>query len=125
MLFDGDAQLPVATLRPSVHVRRTIFVDLGAWLAERRAWLRPRAVPLLAAMIGLFATLGTVKAVGLWSNGESLQLRVHAFQLDGAQYYPRPDESFRWRGPPILLLIQPLGPGEHRVALTLRTPDLQ
>ncbi len=123
MLFDGDAQLPVATLRPSAHVRRTIFVDLGAWLAERRAWLRPRAVPLLAAMIGLFATLGTVKAVGLWSNGESLQLRVHAFQPD--QYDPLPDENPRWRGPPILLLIQPLGPGEHRVALTLRTPDQQ
>lgn len=120
MLFDGDAQLPVATLRPSVHVRRTILVDLGAWLADCGAWLRPRAVPLVAALFGLFATLGTVKAVGLWSSGESLQLTLHATQVD-----PQLDGRAHWPGPPILLMIQPLTPGGHRVALTLTTPDVR
>lgn len=123
MLFDGDARLPIATLRPSVHPRRTIFVDLGAWLAERRAWLRPRAVPLLAALVGLFATLGAVKAIGLWSNRESLRLAVHATQLDRATALEVIDAQRRFRAPPILLMIQPLTPSDHYVELTIGTPD--
>jgi hypothetical protein len=125
MLFDGPpSELPIATLRPSVLGRRTILVDLGAWLAHRRAWLRPRAVPLLAALVGLFATLGAVKAIGLWSHREPLQLAVHAIRLDRAPPHAWHAQLTVQRGPaPVRILLRPLTPSDHYVELTIGTPD--
>jgi hypothetical protein len=124
MLFDGPPpELPTATLRPSVIGRRTILIDLASWLAHRQAWLRPRAVPLLAALAGLFATLGAVKAIGLWSHREPLQLVVHATALDRAPCAPLVDEGLRHPGPPILLMIHPLTPGDPYIELAISNPD--
>jgi hypothetical protein len=36
-------------------------MDLDRWLSLRWDWIRPRAVPLLAALVGLLLSLGAVK----------------------------------------------------------------
>jgi hypothetical protein len=128
MLFDGPpSELPIATLRPSVLGRRTILIDLAAWLAPRQAWLRPRAVPLLAACLGLFATLGAVKAIGLWSHREPLQLAVHANQLDREPARSATDDASRAQLPstaaPVRILLRPLTPSDPYIELTIGTPD--
>ena len=121
MLFDGPpSELPIAMLRPSVLRPRTLVGDLAAWSTDRRAWLRPRAVPLLAAFIGLFATLGAVKAIGRWSHREPLQLAVHATRLDR-----EPDRTVTEPGEraPVRIVIRPLTPGGRYLELTIGTPD--
>jgi hypothetical protein len=67
MLYDGPrAELPIATLLASgSQTRRRI--DLDRWLSLRWDWVRPRAVPLLAAFVGLLLTLGAVKYTSLLS----------------------------------------------------------
>jgi hypothetical protein len=67
VLFDGPrSQLPTATLLASgSHTRRR--VDIDRWLSLRWDWVRPRAVPLLAAFVGLLLTLGAVKYTSLLS----------------------------------------------------------
>jgi len=67
VLFDGPRiKLPVATLLASgAHTRRRI--DLDRWLSLRWDWIRPRAVPLLAAFVGLLLSLGAVKYTSLLS----------------------------------------------------------
>lgn len=59
--FDGRrAELPTATLRPrrAQDRHRVARRHLAGWLAGRWAWLRPRGVPILAALAGLMALLG-------------------------------------------------------------------
>ncbi|HEY0991950.1 MAG TPA: hypothetical protein VGD80_33090, partial [Kofleriaceae bacterium] len=59
-------KLPVATLLASgAHTRRRM--DLDRWLSLRWDWIRPRAVPLLAAFVGLLLSLGAVKYTSLLS----------------------------------------------------------
>lgn len=67
VLFDGPRiKLPVATLLASgAHTRRRM--DLDRWLSLRWEWVRPRAVPLLAAFMGLLLSLGAVKYTSLLS----------------------------------------------------------
>ncbi len=61
MLFDQARELPIATV---VRAPRTAMVRaLGAlsrWFAERWTWLRPRTVPTLVALVGMFAVLNAV-----------------------------------------------------------------
>jgi hypothetical protein len=61
VLFDGPRiKLPVATLLATgAQTRRRL--DLDRWLSLRWDWVRPRAVPLLAALVGLLLSLGAVK----------------------------------------------------------------
>jgi hypothetical protein len=55
VIFDpGPAEFPVATLRPR-DTRTWAGVALGdlrRWLVARWTWLRPRAVPVIAAALG-------------------------------------------------------------------------
>jgi hypothetical protein len=61
MLFDGPRiKLPVATLLATGSQTRR-RMDLDRWLSLRWDWVRPRAVPLLAALVGLMLSLGAVK----------------------------------------------------------------
>lgn len=105
--------------------------DLHRWLAERGAWLRPRAVPLIVACAGLFATLGAVKAVGKWSHEAPLRLPVQ-----GRLTISPPDHTRyeQWRleraraghddGPePVRLLLRPIAPGDRYLELTIGTAD--
>lgn len=60
MIFDqGPSELPVATLRPrEPRAWATVLArDLGAWIAARWHWLRPRTVPVLVAAMGMFWVL--------------------------------------------------------------------
>jgi hypothetical protein len=57
MLFDRR-ELPVATLLSPAGVR-TLPVRLRVALAVRWQWLRPRTLPVLVAMIGMFALLAS------------------------------------------------------------------
>lgn len=67
VLFDGPrTKLPVATLLASGSQTRR-RMDLDRWLVQRWDWVRPRAVPLLAAFVGLLLTLGAVKYTSLLS----------------------------------------------------------
>ncbi len=59
MSFDhGPAEFPIATLRPRAPIATlTAWVgDLQRWLVERVAFLRPRTIPLIAAMVGMLGT---------------------------------------------------------------------
>lgn len=55
MIFDQPpAELPVATLRPRASGAR-LLLDVRGWLAARARWLRPRAIPVTAAFLGMLA----------------------------------------------------------------------
>jgi hypothetical protein len=132
MLFDGPpAELPSATLRPSVPRarRRRILVDLDLWMSARWTWVRPRAVPLLVAFAGLFATLGVVKAVGVRAHGEPLQLPVHASIVHFAPPPPRPETgpyTMVLQQPaerPVRILLRPLLPNGNYIELTVGSID--
>jgi hypothetical protein len=56
MLFDRPAPLPVATARSRSHVATFASRARGGWL-----WLRPRTVPLIVALAGMFAVLGAAE----------------------------------------------------------------
>jgi hypothetical protein len=61
VLFDGPRiKLPVATLLATGSQTRR-RMDLDRWLSLRWEWVRPRAVPLFAAFVGLLLSLGAVK----------------------------------------------------------------
>ena len=61
MLFEKGWELPTATLRraPRTGMARAIG-GLSQWLGEQWAWLRPRTVPVLVALVGMFAVLNAV-----------------------------------------------------------------
>jgi hypothetical protein len=53
VIFDhGPVEFPVATVRPREAGARALVLvgDLRRWLAARWTWLRPRTIPVLAAM---------------------------------------------------------------------------
>jgi hypothetical protein len=57
--FDhGPAEFPIATLRPRAPIATLIAWagDLQRWLGERVAFVRPRTIPLIAAMVGMLGT---------------------------------------------------------------------
>lgn len=66
VLFDPRTKLPTATLLASGSLTRR-RTDLDRWLSLRWDWVRPRAVPLLAAFVGLLLTLAAVKYTSLLS----------------------------------------------------------
>lgn len=70
-LFDGLAELPTATLLPGTAEarRRVIGSHLRRWLDIRWAWLRPRAVPMIVALAGMMAVLGTTKYLSSYAGG--------------------------------------------------------
>jgi hypothetical protein len=71
MLFDGfPAELPKATLRPTASQarHRVIGGQLTQWLACRWAWLWPRTVPMIAALVGLLAVIGATKYLPVYSS---------------------------------------------------------
>lgn len=61
MLFDQARELPVATVRRAPHAWfGRILGDLQQWLAARWSWLRPRTLPVLVAVAGMFAVISAV-----------------------------------------------------------------
>ncbi|MGE0872555.1 MAG: hypothetical protein AB7P03_28635 [Kofleriaceae bacterium] len=61
MLFDQPRELPVATIRRARGAAVELLVgDFRRWLGARWLWLRPRTVPVLAAIAGMFAMLHSV-----------------------------------------------------------------
>lgn len=74
MLFDHAAELPVATVRRAPTMRLTLWAgDLQRWLLARWQWLRPRTIPVLVAMAGMFAVL---RAVDYLANPPAAQLSL-------------------------------------------------
>ena len=62
VLFDhGQAEFPIATVRPRELRARAIalIVDLQLWFERRWEWLRPRAVPCAVAGLGMIAVLAS------------------------------------------------------------------
>lgn len=89
MLFDGlRAELPKATLRPTSQARhRVIGGELTQWLACRWAWLRPRTVPMLAALIGLLAVIGATKYLPVYSSKHGTAAPQHLRHRNHAQIH--------------------------------------
>ena len=57
MIFDQPpAELPVATLRPRDSGAQ-LLLDARGWLAARWQWLRPRAIPVAVAFVGMLGVL--------------------------------------------------------------------
>jgi hypothetical protein len=77
VLFDPRTKLPTATLLASGSLTRR-RTDLDRWLSLRWDWVRPRAVPLLAAFVGLLLTLGAVKYTSLLSYDHAQVQRANA-----------------------------------------------
>ncbi len=61
MLWNQARELPTATVLRAPHstVARAIG-DLSRWFGVRWAWLRPRTLPALVALAGMFAMLNAV-----------------------------------------------------------------
>ena len=73
-LFDGldRAPLPTATLHASSwQPRRAVGRHLQSWFVARWAWFRPRAVPLLVALVGMTGLLAATKYLPILARGES------------------------------------------------------
>jgi hypothetical protein len=128
MVFDGPgAKLPTATLRRSAMQprRRLIAGDLDRWLASRWEWVRPRALPLLAAFVGLVVTLGAVKYVMVYAYSENLALHMHARALEirpsGAALQCEPPTAHTAGA--VQILLEPIAPGEPYIELTFTTSD--
>jgi hypothetical protein len=61
MLFDQARDLPMATVRRAPHSTIPRIVgELEQWFSARWAWLRPRTLPALVALVGMFAVLSAV-----------------------------------------------------------------
>jgi hypothetical protein len=61
MLFDQPRELPIATVRRAGG--STFARWMGAfrhWIGARWSWLRPRTVPVVVALVGMFAVLNAV-----------------------------------------------------------------
>lgn len=70
MLFDGSrAELPIAQLRPSASQarHRVIRGYLQQWVTDRWSWVRPRAVPLIVAFVGMLGVLGATKYLPVYA----------------------------------------------------------
>jgi hypothetical protein len=87
-LFDGfPVELPKATLRPTTSQARHRAISglLTQWLAGRWAWLRPRTVPLIAALVGLLAVMAATKYLPAYSSNHgsaaARHIRVHVQDL--------------------------------------------
>ncbi|HEX7836885.1 MAG TPA: hypothetical protein VF469_05450 [Kofleriaceae bacterium] len=118
MLFDGlPAELPTAMLLPGAsHARhRVIGGRLRHWLDDRWAWLRPRTVPLIVALVGMIAVLGSTKYLSTYACGTAR--RTYVLYEDS----PSPHgASTRGRaGSPGHIHIVPVRPGSHDVTITL------
>lgn len=61
MLFDQPRELPSATVRRARDAQVGLVIGaLQRWLSQRWRWLKPRAVPVLAALLGMVAVLQAV-----------------------------------------------------------------
>lgn len=61
MIFDrAPAALPEAKLRPR-ELDTRLWAEVRAWLLARWAWLRPRWIPVVAAIAGLIGSLASAK----------------------------------------------------------------
>lgn len=59
MLFDlPPAELPVAKLEPR-NARERIAAGLHAWVVAKWRWFKPRTIPMVVALGGLFAVIGS------------------------------------------------------------------
>jgi hypothetical protein len=79
MLFDGSrAELPVARLRPRTSQARHHVLRgcLQQWLAHHWRWLRPRAVPMIVAFLGMLGVLGATKYLPVYASVEQPVERV-------------------------------------------------
>ena len=112
VLFDGPRiKLPVATLLASGSQTRR-RMDLDRWLSVRWDWVRPRAVPLLAAFVGLLLSLGAVKYTSLLSYTPE---QAHA-QARAARAAPAAEAAPEQpRLPPVYQGLDRTDSGEHRV----------
>lgn len=80
--FDGAARLPTATLLPArSEVRSRVVGDLRRWLAPRWGWVRPRALPILAAVLGMFAVIGVEKYLSALARGDYAPPRACQFEV--------------------------------------------
>lgn len=79
MLFDGSrAELPIAQLRSSATQawHRVIRRYLQQWFTDRWSWVRPRAVPLIVAFVGMLGVLGATKYLPVYAYVEQPSQRV-------------------------------------------------
>jgi hypothetical protein len=89
MLFNGfPVELPKATLRPTTSQARHRAISglLTQWLAGRWAWLRPRTVPLIAALVGLLAVMAATEYLPVYSSSHrsaaARHIRVRVQDVD-------------------------------------------
>jgi hypothetical protein len=118
MVFDGPgAKLPIATLRSSGPRRRVLVVEIARWLSLRWAWVRPRAVPLLAAMVGLLITVGAMKYAVVCGHRHRLELAQRAHQA--VIHHER-----HARRPAIHFVVKPVAHRDRPLQITLTPIEL-
>jgi hypothetical protein len=80
MLFDlPPGELPRATLRPR-RSRGQMSVwsgDFDRWLGARWTWLRPRVIPVLVAVAGMFAVIASANYLRTFAQRPPERLVVH------------------------------------------------
>jgi hypothetical protein len=61
MLWNQARGLPTATVLRAPRSRWALAIGgLSRWLGEQWTWLRPRTLPVLVAVVGMFAVLNAV-----------------------------------------------------------------
>lgn len=59
MIFDQPpVELPVAAVVPRAS-RAQLAADLRAWFVAKWAWFRPRTIPMIVAVLGMLAVIGS------------------------------------------------------------------
>ena len=127
MIFDQPpAELPVATLRPRDRGAR-LLLDVRRWLVAKGRWLRPRAIPVTAAFVGMlggFAWLSYRYEVAHWepeqlkapvrstSRPEDplARIRVDSHPAGAGTFAATPAASVTRRGAPVELKLEPVSP---------------
>lgn len=118
MMFDGPgAKLPIARLMSTGPRRRVLVVEIARWLSLSRAWLRPRTVPLLAAMVGLLITVGAMKYAVVCGHRHRLELarRAHQAAAHHARHGQRASIQF---------VVEPIAHRDRQLQITLTPIEL-
>jgi hypothetical protein len=81
-LFErAPVALPTATLLPPrSEARHRVLRELRCWLAPRWAWVRPRAVPIVAAVLGMFAVISVENYLSALARGKYAPPQVCKFE---------------------------------------------
>ncbi len=88
MLFDRPSELPVATVRG--RGASAVSAGIQQWMVARWRWFRPRTIPVLVAILGMLAVMGSAHYLSNLAHSppERIAAPTLLLQQDVAQLHP-------------------------------------